>query len=144
MRSVMYLMAALVVMGLAFWVYRENYRTQSQIDRMQSVQNEIAGLRDDLGVLRAEWAYLNRPERLRELVDLNFDRLRLVPIAAGQFGTAANVDYPAPDAPVPPDPELGAPGPAPVAAYPGGPRARPAWVAGGAASAPPSALLPEE
>ena len=33
----------------------------------------------------------------------NFDRLRLVPVGAGQFGTAANVDYPAPDAPAPPD-----------------------------------------
>ena len=101
MRSVLYLLVALVVMALAFWAYRENYRTQGQIDRMQAVQNEMAVLRDNLGVLRAEWAFLNRPDRLRELVDLNFDRLRLVPVGAGQFGTAANVDYPAPDAPAP-------------------------------------------
>ena len=65
MRPVLYLVAVLTVMALAFWAYRENYRTQAQIDRMQATQNEIAGLRDDLGVLRAEWAYLNRPDRLR-------------------------------------------------------------------------------
>lgn len=103
MRPVIYLMAALAVLGLAFWAYRENYRTQAQIDRMQAVQNEIAGLRDNLGVLRAEWAYLNRPERLRELVDINFDRLRLAPVQANQFGTTRNVDYPDPSL-TPPDP----------------------------------------
>lgn len=98
MRALMYLLSALAVMGLAFWAYRENYRTQAQIDEMQAVQNEIARLRDDLGVLRAEWAYLNRPERLRELVDINFQRLKLGPVQADQFGGARNVDYPDPNA----------------------------------------------
>lgn len=105
MRPVLYLVAVLTVMALAFWAYRENYRTQAQIDRMQAAQNEIAGLRDDLGVLRAEWAYLNRPDRLRELVDINFDRLRLAPVQANQFGTTRNVDYPDP-ALAPPEPPL--------------------------------------
>lgn len=104
MRALMYLLAALAVMGLAFWAYRENYRTQAQIDEMQAVQNEIARLRDDLGVLRAEWAYLNRPDRLRELVDMNFDRLRLGAVQATQFGTARNIDYPPPPAPAPAEP----------------------------------------
>lgn len=98
MRALVYLMTVLAVMGLAFWAYRENYRTQAQIDEMQAVQNEIARLRDDLGVLRAEWAYLNRPDRLRALVDMNFDRLRLGPVQATQFGNARNVDYPDPNA----------------------------------------------
>ena len=99
MRAVMFLAAILVVMGLAFWAYRENYRTQAAIDDMQGVQREIASLREELGILRAEWAYLNRPERLRELVDLNFDRLQLVPLQSDQFIGVSQVDYPAPDAP---------------------------------------------
>ena len=37
MRPLLYLLAAMVVMGLAFWAYRENYRTQAQIDQMQAV-----------------------------------------------------------------------------------------------------------
>lgn len=103
MRPLLYLFAALAVMGLAFWAYRENYRTQAQLDEMHSVQREIAGLRESLGVLRAEWAYLNRPERLRQLVDMNFDRLRLAPVQSGQLGSARNIDYPPPDVPAPPE-----------------------------------------
>ena len=75
MRSLTYLACVLVVMGLAFWAYRENYSTQASMAEMQQVRREIAQLRDELGILRAEWAWLNRPERLRELVDLNFERL---------------------------------------------------------------------
>ena len=101
MRSVLYLCCILAVMGLAFWAYRENYRTQASIDDMRQIQREIGQLREDLGVLRAEWAYLNRPARLRDLVDLNFERLRLVPVESGQFISLAQVDYPAPP-PMPP------------------------------------------
>ncbi|WP_198731816.1 cell division protein FtsL [Paracoccus tegillarcae] len=101
MRSIIVLSCVLTVMGLAFWAYRENYRTQAALDEMRQVQGQIGQLREDLGVLRAEWAYLNRPTRLRELVDLNFERLRLVPIESGQFLSLAQIDYPAPP-PVPP------------------------------------------
>lgn len=102
MRSLTYLACVMVVMGLAFWAYRENYATQASMAQMSQVQREIAGLRDELGVLRAEWAYLNRPERLRQLVDLNFERLQLVPVESGQFLDLGHVDYPAP----PPPPEI--------------------------------------
>ena len=104
MRPLTYLACALLVMGLAFWAYRENYRTQAAIAEMSHVQREIAQLREDLGVLRAEWAYLNRPDRLRELVDLNFDRLQLIPREAGQVMDLGHVDYPKP--PPPPEPEI--------------------------------------
>ncbi|SNT75220.1 cell division protein FtsL [Paracoccus seriniphilus] len=96
MRSLTYLAVTLLVMGLAFWAYRENYRTQAAISSMAQVQREIGGLREDLGVLRAEWAYLNRPERLAELVDLNFERLQLVPVESTQFVGLEHVDYPKP------------------------------------------------
>ncbi|WP_028725865.1 MULTISPECIES: cell division protein FtsL [Paracoccus] len=99
MRSLAYLAAVLVLMGLAFWAYRENYATQAAIGEMGQVQREIAGLREELGVLRAEWAYLNRPDRLSELVDLNFDRLQLVPLESGQFVDPGRVDYPKPPEP---------------------------------------------
>ena len=100
MRSLTYLACVLTVMALAFWAYRENYRTQAAIDDMGKIRREIAGLREDLGVLRAEWAYQNRPERLRELVDLNFERLLLVPQEMGQVVELGHVDYPKPAAPV--------------------------------------------
>lgn len=110
MKSIVYLTCVLVVMGLAFWAYRENYRTQAAMSEMSDVQREIAGLREELGVLRAEWAYLNRPTRLRELVDLNFDRLQLVPLEPDHFVDLDNVDYPKPPPVRPPSrPEMGRP-----------------------------------
>lgn len=102
MRTLAYVLCLVSVMGLAFWAYRENYRTQSALTEKTRVEREIAQLREDLGVLRAEWAFLNRPERLRELVALNFDRLGLVPLDSGRFMDIGHVDYP--KAPPPPDP----------------------------------------
>ena len=102
MRSVLFLLTTLIVMVLAFWAYRENYSTQSAITEMADVQRQIGGLREDLIVLRAEWAYLNRPARLRELVALNADKLNLKPINSGQFVDSAKIDYPPPPVKYPP------------------------------------------
>lgn len=99
MRTVLYVVSALVVMGLAYWAYNQNYRTHEALKEAQELQREIAQMRESLGVLRAEWAYLNRPDRLRELADLNFDRLGLLPLRPDQFGETSKVSYPAPELP---------------------------------------------
>lgn len=100
MRSMFYILTSLAVMGLAVWAYQQNYVTQSALRQVGDLQSEIAGLRERLGVLRAEWAFLNRPDRLRELADLNFDRLGLLPLAPEQFGLVDQIVYPAPETPV--------------------------------------------
>lgn len=94
MRGVTYLLTALAVMGLAWWAYRENYATQQALREVGSLQREIAALREALSVQHAEWAYLNRPDRLAALVALNFDRLQLLPLEPGQFGAIGQVVYP--------------------------------------------------
>ena len=83
------------MMALAFWAYRENYATQTQLKEMAKVQGEIAALRDEIAMQKAEWAYLNRPTRLRDLAAMNFDRLGLMPMAAVQLGAASDVVLPA-------------------------------------------------
>ena len=95
MRPVLYVLSFLAVMALGFWAYRENYATQAAQRQMAALQDQIAGLRESLAIQRAEWAYLNRPDRLRELATANFDRLGLMPMEPSQFGTAAQVAYPA-------------------------------------------------
>lgn len=100
MRSLLYVLTALSVIGLAFWAYHENYKTQEAQARAERLQHEIGQTRQRLRMLRAEWAYLNRPDRLRDLVDLNYDRLGLLPLQPFQFGKIDQVAYPPQDLPI--------------------------------------------
>ncbi|MCU0903553.1 MAG: cell division protein FtsL [Tabrizicola sp.] len=94
MRSVLYVLSFLGLIALGFWAYRENYATQASLKEVEALQRQIVGLREALSVQRAEWAYLNRPDRLRDLTTANFDRLGLLPMEPSQFGAAAQVAYP--------------------------------------------------
>ena len=97
MRSVLYVLAALAVMGLAFWAYQENYKTQQAIRDVRDLHAQIGAAHERLGMLRAEWAYLNRPDRLNDLAELNFDRLGLLPLMPDAFGKVDQIIYPLPD-----------------------------------------------
>lgn len=98
MRALLTAATFLILMALAFWAYRENYQTQQALREMDALQRQIGELRDALAVQRAEWAYLNRPERLRDLVTMNFDRLPLLPLDPGQFQPVDRVALPPPPA----------------------------------------------
>lgn len=94
MRGFLYAFCVVSVIALAFWAYRENHVTQQSMAEVRSLNREIASLQQALSVQRAEWAYLSRPERLQQLVDLNFDRLPLLPMMGDQFGSVEEVVYP--------------------------------------------------
>ena len=70
MRSFIYTLTFACLVGLAFWAYQENIKTKHSIAKTEKLQKEIGIARASLSILRAEWAYLNRPDRLTELVDL--------------------------------------------------------------------------
>jgi len=97
MRAVLHILTTLAVIGLAFWAYRENYATQEALAETDRLHSEIRTAHSRLSVLKAEWAYLNRPDRLRDLADINFDRLGLFPFRPDQFGRVDEVAYPAQD-----------------------------------------------
>ncbi|WP_102107575.1 cell division protein FtsL [Oceaniglobus roseus] len=99
MKSVFFILTALSVMGLAFWAYQENYRTQESLRIVDRLQRDIGDRREAIAVLKAEWAYLNRPARLRDLAALNFDRLGLLPLVPEQFARVDEVAFPAPELP---------------------------------------------
>lgn len=94
MKGIAYVLTALAVFGLAFWAYRENYATQQVLNDTQRLQRQIGAAQVRLNMLRAEWAYLNRPDRLIGLAELNFDRLGLLPLRPDQFGRVDEVSYP--------------------------------------------------
>jgi hypothetical protein len=96
MRAFLYILTSLAVIGLAFWAYRENYATQQALSEADRLHRNIQAAHARLAVLRAEWAYLNRPERLRDLTILNYDRLGLLPLRPDQFGQIDQVAYPPP------------------------------------------------
>jgi len=96
MRSLFYVLSAFAVIGLAIWAYGQNHRTQQAKNEVRELRAEIRSLREALGVQQAEWAYLNRPERLRALADMNFARLGLLPLVGTQFGTIDEIGYPLP------------------------------------------------
>ncbi|MCR9107271.1 cell division protein FtsL [Marivita sp. XM-24bin2] len=96
MRSLLYVLTFLTMIGAAFWAYHENYKTQAALGDAQAVRSEIAEARARLAVLRAEWAYLNRPDRLRDLAEVNFERLGLMPLEPDQFGRVDQIAYPRP------------------------------------------------
>ena len=94
MRGLALLSVLVGVIALAIWAYQQNYRTQRVIAETVDLQRDIGEARSRLSVLRAEWAYLNRPDRLRDLADINFDRLGLLPLRPDQFGHADQVALP--------------------------------------------------
>ena len=93
MRSFIYSLTFACLVGLAFWAYQENIKTKNVIARTEKLQKEIGIARAGLSILRAEWAYLNRPDRLTELVDLNYGRLQLVPLRATNFLEVDEINF---------------------------------------------------
>ena len=96
MKLVLYLSAAVLVVVCATWAYRVNYATQEAMDRVADLHASIAREHEAISVLDAEWAYLNRPDRLRDLVARNEAALGLDELTPEQFGEVASVPFPPP------------------------------------------------
>ena len=101
MRPFLYALSILFVVALAFWAYEEGYETRATARAVQHLKSEIGRRHEELAVLRAEWAYLNRPDRLRALAEMNFERLGLMPLGADHYGVVEQVAYPPPEPEVP-------------------------------------------
>lgn len=129
MRWLLYLSAAVLVGVCATWAYRVNYATQEASNRVADLRGRIAAEREALSVLHAEWAYLNRPDRLAALVKGPGAALGLAPLAPEQFGETAMAPFPpepAVTASAPQAPGAGTPGAGPAAASAADPAAGPA------------------
>lgn len=97
MKGLLYVLSAAAVISLAFWAYQENHQTRTALREVRTLNAQIGAAHARVSVLEAEWAYLNRPDRLRDLVHLNFDRLGLLPLSPDAFTGIDYVTYPLPD-----------------------------------------------
>lgn len=100
MRLVLLLLSALVTVAFGAWAYNVNYETQAAERRAAALGRAIEAERARIAALRAEWAWLTRPERLRALVLAHQDRLGLAPIEPRQFAETGDVALPVPPPPV--------------------------------------------
>ena len=94
MRTLFYLLSLAVLVGIATWTYQVNYATRDAERRVALLEAQITEEAEKIEVLKAEWAYLNRPERLLRLAEANFEILGLAPIDADHYADAAQVAFP--------------------------------------------------
>jgi hypothetical protein len=86
---------------LAIGVYLVKYSVQDVQRNVAEIKRDLAVEKESLHLLNAEWAYLNRPDRLRYLADKHLD---LVPLdgkridAVSVLPAAAPMSEPAPSA----------------------------------------------
>jgi len=72
-------------------VYGQKYRTEEVQSQVIELQNEIAGQKQVLSALDAEWAYLNQPGRLQAIVERHAEFLDVAPIKIAQFGSIEDI-----------------------------------------------------
>ena len=96
----MLIVGVFMVMLFATWAYRVNNDTRDAMGRVASLQREIRSERETIAVLEAEWAYLNRPDRLLALSEEHFTELRLMPLHPDHFSDPMKVAYPTPEDPL--------------------------------------------
>lgn len=137
-----------VAVAAGIGLYHAKYRVMALESELAQVQRHIQRDREAIHVLKAEWSFLNEPDRLAELARRH---LEMVPIAGSQLATIADVpqklplivpdappseDAPAEDAPAHEAPEP--PRQAPLIA------SAPAPVPASEPAAPPFAGLPAD
>jgi len=63
------IVAILALIGSAVYAYSIKYQTAYRAEQIAKTKIEIKQERDAIAVLRADWAYMTRPERLQPLAD---------------------------------------------------------------------------
>ncbi len=87
MRSSLLALITMITLFLGFWAYQQNYETRKALKESQQVTQSIHEARERLNMLKAEWHYLNRPSRLKRLVNMNFQKLGLQVLRPQQIKT---------------------------------------------------------
>lgn len=95
-----------VIIGIGLFLLK--YQVKALEGQLVQVNRDIRGHQEAIHVLKAEWSYLNDPERLRDLTERH---LAMKPFRGEQMIQIADLAMapPRPDAEPPAEPENGAP-----------------------------------
>lgn len=88
MMKPLYIASFLVAVTLTYGLYTMKYEVQRLEARLASLHIQLAAERESIQVLRAEWSYLNNPERLETLASRH---LHLVPVSVHRTGALARL-----------------------------------------------------
>ena len=103
MRRSLTLAALALLAATASALYLIEHEVQGLERRLARLNGELLASQQAIQVLKAEWSYLNQPERLQELATRHADRLRLAPLEPAQV-VESFAGLPAREAPAPEQP----------------------------------------
>tara|TARA_A100000164_G_C21475655_1_gene571035 strand:- start:150 stop:509 length:360 start_codon:yes stop_codon:yes gene_type:complete len=93
MRLFFFINGLLILFFSVTWAYSVNYETRAVVKRTKVLESQIEAQEEYFKVLEAEWAYLNRPDRLESLVEIYFSELRLMPLRKENYKKLENIEF---------------------------------------------------
>ncbi len=91
MRWLFPFLLAVPATALLWWSTSVKYETRQLRKEIDGIRKEISETHSALGLLRAEWTYLNRPERLNRLASEHFETLHLMTLTKNEIGSLSNL-----------------------------------------------------
>ena len=88
MIKVLHFLAISALVGSAGYAYSIKYETLYHAEQVVKLKGKVQRERDAIAVLRAEWAHLNRPDRLQAAVESHLD---LKPMSVQQLARLADL-----------------------------------------------------
>lgn len=73
MIKLLHIIAIGALVSSALYAYSIKYETTLQAEQLQKLKSKAQREREAIAVLKAEWQFLNRPERLQALADKHLD-----------------------------------------------------------------------
>ena len=68
-RFLLFAIALISTFGFGSWAYKINYESRAASQRVKGLEKSILSAKKESKILKAEWAHLNNPDRLRKLVE---------------------------------------------------------------------------
>ena len=90
MMKSLYFAAFLVAVTLTYGLYSMKYEVQRLESKLLTLHSQLATEREATQVLRAEWSYLNNPERLEKLALRHLD---LIPVSVHRLAAVSRLPF---------------------------------------------------